>query len=697
MANPFTSGLKQSSNSATAPKNTINDPGKSHHLTHNTFNNSYHFYNTERFGDVVPFYVSEGVPSDKNPLRSTHTLKTFATESPLMTGISKKKGYFAVPYKAILPNNYDKVFVQPKKGDDVTSYVNTFFDLKPLFVQIKDACYNLPNFSVPTKTQDLTRIFKFVFALEMFFSHGSLLNILGYKISRRFYFDGYRFGSKAYSRYSFDWWFDNYFVDFLREFRISITIPSLSDDAADGMPVFRNWERDPDNLSVIPFGVKVSDHRFVELMRDNPDFEVSYFNGFDDQDKLSSLFSEIIEIPLSNVLITSYNDEVYPFNFARLAAYQITHRVFFTNDDVDNIYTANLYRQNLESIYDKILGYDIPYPTFLFNGVKTRYDILSGRVVQANILNFFLSAFEIFDGQSSYDDMFDYTYLFIHELFSIQKSLRFGDYFLGSRISPLAVGDVNAPVVANNVSAIDTTKSIQMQRFTNFVNKIPSQVSAYLREMFNINPAPDLTEPSYLAVTKSDITGFEVENTTSDNQGALVVNLISNDSNFAFEVDVDDPCIIVGVSWYEMPRIYTGTIERQMLHATRNDMFQPMLQYIGDQPIYGLEFDSRFTMTPFAYALRNMEYKQRFHQASGGFVESLKSWANVIDNDADDNVEIAIKHICPYLIRAKNYEFDRFFGSLTGFSLGTYFHFIVKYQNENNITRPMAVSPQILG
>lgn len=688
--NPFSTGSRQSSNSATAPRNSVNEPHTYNRLTHNTFDRSYDFYNTERYGDVTPFYVDEMVPGDKNPLYSTHELKTYTLQSPLMTGISKKKGYFAVPYKAMLPLNYDKIFAQPKKGDDVPVLSNTCFNISDINWRTF-----ITSFITPNTFEELTHRFKFILLIEMFFSSGSLIHMLGCKLGASMFFQSSSFANKwtIDERISFDSWFDHTFSEFFRDFGIAINCPSIGENGS----YFRTYGPYTDVPN--PDGVKVSSRRLLELMRENPDFVVTNIvdsNGVAGIQTESVLaFFQRVKDELNNCYVTFGNTD-RPFNYQRVLAYQLSHCVFFSNDDVDNIYTANLFRQNILSLLNLDLSSDFNY--FSYNGVKTQYDVLSGAVIGpilADVL-YILSA-SASASNVNYDSV-NSRYCAFSEIFSIKQSLRFSDYYSGARINPLAVGDINAPVVNDGVSAIDMTQNIQVQRFLNFVNKIPSQISAYLRETFNVQPAVDLTEPSYLAVTKSNISGFEIENTADLNQGKRVVNLHSNDGNFAFEVDIADPCIVIGLSWYEMPRIYSSIVERQWFHEDRMDMFQPMLQYIGDQPIYRAELNSRLAYSePFAYTLRNMEYKQRVHQASGGFVENLSSWANVVDNNENDNEDVITYELDPYFIRARNYEFDRYFSSLTGFSLGSYFHFIVRYSNKNNITRPMAVSPQILG
>lgn len=673
MANPFTSGQRQQANSATAPRNSVNDPKAKPKLTHNTFNRSYDHYCTQRYGDLHPFYIEDSVSGDNNPLYSKHQLKTYTLQSPMMTGLAMRKGYFAVPYKAMIPFNFEKVFINPKKGDDVLDNVGT------VIPQFSSSFFPISTFVAPVDGafDELTLRVKFILYLEMFFSSGSLLHALGYKLNRCFRITTTT-GSVPFfnsSFKSFDGFFDIFFDSLFRD-GISVEFPSLG-------VTYSTY----DVLGVS----KVSYHRMIELLRDYPDFKIIDNDGQSDgfSQVVLDLFAEVETVFTSNVSIQVPSR---PFDFSRLLAYQISSIVFFSNDDIDNVYTANLFRQNCSSLL-------IPYSgraVFSYNGVTCDFDILSGRYLSIALNGF--CGYAPFVVSANINTQLDSVYCYISEIFQFRKSLRFSDYFLGARMSPLSVGDINAPVVSNNVSAIDMTRSISIQRFTNFVNKIPSTIAGYLKEMFGVESAVDLTEPSYLGVTMANVGGFEVENTSSENQGKLVTNLATCGGDFAFEVQISDPCVIIGMSWFEQPRIYADIIERQMLHTDRFDKFQPMLQYTGDQDIKQCEFFARNPYSePYAYTLRNMEYKQRVHQATGGFVENLPSWANVrgeqdYENESDDNVTINSD-----LIRAKNYEFDKYYSSLEGLSLGNYFHFIVKYMNENKVTRPMAVAPEILG
>ena len=196
-----------------------------------------------------------------------------------------------------------------------------------------------------------------------------------------------------------------------------------------------------------------------------------------------------------------------------------------------------------------------------------------------------------------------------------------------------------------------------------------------------------------------DIKGFEVNNTSAEQFDVGMPNtttsqLRSADNRHIFEIEIDEPCYLIGINSYETPRIYSMTLDRFAMHHDRYDDFIPQMQYIGDQDIMASEINSlRKVETPYAYTLRYMEYKLRYSYASGGFIKALPSWAFITDNE-DGNPPSDV--INPNFIRSSPSEFDRFYKSLTGFSLGNYFHFIVAHTNVTSPSRKMEYTPEIL-
>lgn len=80
------------------------------------------------------------------------------------------------------------------------------------------------------------------------------------------------------------------------------------------------------------------------------------------------------------------------------------------------------------------------------------------------------------------------------------------------------------------------------------------------------SPSPDYHFPKFISHNDFVVAGKEVANTTSTNQGEYVTNLDTADDTYAFEVTVDMPCVILGISYFSLPRVYSQTKERFFFH-----------------------------------------------------------------------------------------------------------------------------------
>lgn len=106
--------------STTTPGSKINDATGKVVRTRSRFPQmSYPFYNTQRFAVYHPFFVMEGVEGDKLPIRSSHEVRSFTLKAPLMQDIKRKKDFFKVDMRSILPLNWDKFYTNPLRGDDI--------------------------------------------------------------------------------------------------------------------------------------------------------------------------------------------------------------------------------------------------------------------------------------------------------------------------------------------------------------------------------------------------------------------------------------------------------------------------------------------------------------------------------------------------------------------------------------------------
>lgn len=660
-----------SPNSATQPTKAVNRQGVSVPRSHNTFDMSYFMYKTQHYGTLEPFFVMEGVAGDKIPLQSSHDVRTFPMSSPFLSKLKLNKDYFMVPMQAILPNSWEYIFKNPSQGDDVPEDAYCRISLEAIFISIKnfqEKC--IDSFTDSQNGQIAIRNFLgSTLLLDIIFSSGSLLYSLGYNTSRVA-----KIKNAAGTVYSFD-----QFIDVCYSY-LNIRSFSLTLDGK----VF-NYVSDPskqDNTHTY-----VSKHQIIDLLR-------QYFPYITSSDIVVN--QGVTPLKFDNLQDSFLTD----VDLSRVYAYQLACYQYYVNPQVDFIYNSQLWRDNLYSLIDSSF-YSVTNTnfkqsnniTFSINGIQVPYDYASKYYLNKVIFK----VFETITPFSSFSTHFQ----LLSYIFGYNSALKFGDYFTDCRTRPYSPGDMNAPVVANNVSAIDITKSISMQRFLNSVVRLGNNFGDYLRGIFGTTPSPDYHFPKFISHQEFDISGFEVAN-TSESQGNLVTNLKSQDDKFAFEVEVDMPCILIGISYFIMPSVYSQTIDRHFFHLDRFDMFNPMLQFIGDQPVDYKELTTYYynaggSDDTFGYQSRFAEYKQRYSIATGGFSDNLPAWAYVVDKVIGNERNILpFTKQSPYFIRALSSDFDRFLSGLTGNSLGHDFHFIVVYNNKCVCNRPMEVNPNIL-
>lgn len=661
--------------------NSQNTPTANVPRTRSTFDLKYHFFDTHRFGEYHPHYVEEGVKDDVLPIRSSHDVRSYTLKAPLMQNITLSKDYFSVPMEAILPLNWEKFFDNPVRGDDVSvevgCCVENFWKKNGAMVSaLWTAFQTIIADTNTTDAQALKAFLRFALIGEYFYSNGSLLASLGCHGAP--YVNIVQ--TVATVPYARSW---DYFVD---EFLSAIVAAAGTTGgftlSVDGYTYTVQYSYKIPNC--------ISLRHALTLMRDNLLFDIS---GVRTGQPVKSVISNM----LSSWSFQFVQANV-PVNISRLWAYQLCCAHYYSNDHIDFVYSADLFRQLIGS-YILTATTTLSNLYFTRNGYRYQYDYLSARfynlmINQTSGASTILST----NNTTGLNAMF---LAYFPALFGFRRSLRYLDYFTGSRAQPLAVGSTGVNVVSNTVDVVDVTRNIQKQRFLNACNRVRHNFEGYLQGIFGGDvPAPDYHNPFFLANTSDTIFGMETENTGAAQMSdaiAITSNLRSNGSRYMLQIHCDRPCIIIGISHYDLPRIYTKSTEREFFQVDRFDMFNPFMQYVGDQPLYLQELGinpsgtNLTNMANFAYTLRHMEYKQRFNQAAGGFVENLPGFAFLANDVRGDQVTIN-----PDWIRSVNDEFDYFYVSLTGYSLGSYFHFIVDTFNDCTGSRPMAYSPSIL-
>lgn len=695
--------------------NAQNQSQGKHIHSYSTFKDSLSYRNclTMRFGEYVPTFVMDGVERDSISVNTSDKIDSLSLAAPFAGSIRKIKESFKVPMQAILPRNWDIIYTQPSNGEDVPTS-----DWRTPNCVIKDPIQPyykiLQGYWAQAKTlTSMTDATKLILPLlttgELFFSNGNLLSVLGYHTGHRFFFKGR----------SYDSIFDEMIVDLFGHVKfITCSFPYKHE----------GYNSQSQSLNYLGLSTNVTDkekfgrgtlRQFLERLRNDPtcDFSLTYEDGYNSADKVSEFFTKWTLDKTSDCYVrwtyaepdTEGIDDLRQndLNLSRLLAYQLVCAHFYTNSSVDTVYSAELYRQYMESLTGQVFMYKAQVPNaieqFSMNGYSRKYDALSGCKIMASTLwDDSGAVLKTFNTVLTAD--FKYRLLYMSMIFGFRRSLRYSDYFVGMRPRPLAPVNTDVAVNSSNkVSVVDITKSIQAQRFANSVMRSRQKVEEYVKSLFGKAPAPDYHNPFFLSREAEVIYGEDVQNTgdaqqTQANSRTGVFG--SNMGRYTFTFDNEDmhPCIYLQIVHFDLKRVYTKTIERQFFIRDRYDMFNPDFQYVGDQPVLGAElgFDAPNQQnfpTVLGYQGRDAEYKQRYDVASGGFVENLPGW---IVNDKVITNGNPVSFINPEFIRSSCAELDPLFLSLTGYSAGSYFHFICITDNNVDARRAMAVDPQIL-
>lgn len=653
---------------------------KSAPINHSKFDLSYHHFMTPSYGRITPFLKLEGVSGDDLTIRNNSKVRSYTLKSPLMSDVYMQKDYFSVPMESILPQNWNKIFTNPVIGDDVVAEDCNCL-INPSLINFGDMI-NLAFSSFEPGAGWFPHIgLNALFLCEKFLSKGSLFSLMGINLWSCLQIQNSTITDAPLSvdlQIADNSDFDDIEDLILSWFR-AYCLANTNAISCDYIELDSSQSAGYIEKSKAFFPSYVGDTTYFE---DFLDFaREHYLTGFD-------------KIGVTSEYTFSKGNVAYApidinLNISSIAAYQIICAHYFTNDRIDYIYTAELYRQMMRSF---CIGYSSE--TFNYNGIPTLYDELSSHWINSH-------ARKVNSDISKPNLNLYYSFYYIINLLSYNNSLRFSDYFTGSRLTPLAVGNTDISVNSNVVSVIDVSRNIQIQRFLNLVNKTGRKFEEYVSKLFGTYVKPDFHNPSYLGKVRDKVVSYETEN-TSDAQQTKSVSVTSSfnqtSSNFAFEFHCDRPSIILGVCSFDVPRVYSRIIERDALHYDRFDYFNPFMQFIGDQEVRRIEISPSVGSNwnePWGYQSRYAEYKTRVPICSGGFSKQnvLPSWQFVADSDM--NIEYS-QNIDPSYIRSRRSELDKFYLSLTGESPATRFHFIVDMHNNIDAKRNMVANPNIL-
>lgn len=734
--------------------NLVNDPNYVHEEGYNPFPLTSPGLFTLRYGEVSPTSVFDTVSGDRHLM--SEGVKVFLDEiqNRVISDINTYVDYFNVPYRSIFPINWDKIIVHPNRGSDVPlaalpqipflhlmhKLLNapvTGVSVRPIGggsivpIEIDDSggladlsLYEVNTFESTTPAQWYASNFYFVRLLYLCFimSRGQLLDNLNYSLD---YVSPSV--SSVNSRYGFvknhfqeiiDGFFDS-LSGIASEFSVSLVGVDLSYNSDEGENILTNNYYDFSRVRAYSQDNAVKLRYIPTDSWSLTDFRAALYDCFERGlypliyvDELDGMGP--VPIPLAGVMREAYyslssylymfvtpdleNEEFETFfdagfmNPARVVAYQQSVAEYMTNDTVDNVFSADLWMQNIRSLMYPSVDMLGTEPTFRYNGIDTEYDLFTTG-------GFFRAWFSAWSFQHGY---FTRLLPFLSNVFIQRRSLRFRDYFASARTRMLAVGDLRIPVQSDGtISPIDTTKGIMFQRFFNAVNRWRRKIKNYMASLFGVVPTVNECAPAWICRRVNPMQSDTTARTSGDDQGKVSTNLVSTTSDFIFDIFIDDFSVVLGVTSFDIQPYYASGIDRSFRHTDRFSIFNPMLQNIGDQEIRTDELTGDVTLLPdkpFGYVTRYGEYKLGLPRAHGGFVNNIPARAFIYPTKSISryNGDKVSWHIDSDFIRDAPYFLDLFKPALTSLSPAQYYHFTASVNNPHESSRKISMWPGIL-
>ena len=361
-----------SPNGSTQPTKAVNRQGVNVARSYNQFDLSYHNFKTQHFGLYEPFFVMHGVEKDKLPLHSLHEIRTLPMQSPIMSPLQMSKDFFMVPMQSILPKTWELIYRNPSQGSDVPDDANCVVRANSVYSFLDDLSTFISNPDV--SEESFSSLAQRLLILELFFSSGSLLYNLGFKLNPLVSCNAVDGGK---TRMSFDTYFDSLFTYLFDNMRDSnkYLVMQISGSFGENVYVLDESHSFPsDQETSRTFFVTRS--QVLDLMREKW-FDIR----FHESPLLPSLTSYIPTWYKENIDLDSEGKPLL-LNLDSLLAYQVICSQYYVNPQVDFIYNCEIFRENFNSLFIDAFGskswYNTEFLYFDYNGNRLSYDYFSG-------------------------------------------------------------------------------------------------------------------------------------------------------------------------------------------------------------------------------------------------------------------------------------------------------------------------------
>lgn len=696
--------MNTASSSPVSPERNANQAAPVNNEGYNSFDHSRLELYTQRFSEVMPCYFDKCIEGDNVVNQATQDVRTFALQSPLMNNLKMYRSFYAVPLSAIAPKAWEYLLRQPNRGQDITfadydisgTFSQVFAIPIALYKRCKEILAQGSEMSVSNKNVTLALM---AYYGSLYFSNNGLFKALGYTAPVRVSTTTMAGGDTTPASSLWDRLYSA-FVDMVCEGgRVNL---HFTDE--NGSRVTLHGSQDKVALKHTPSEV----FNFLSL--------ASYYGTLyievDPKQSDITIYQPLVDImseATSQNLDSEWEAITTRVSLRPLVAYQTIMAQFFSSSSVDSIYNAKAYTDTALSLVTKVyelaktLGtssaiHRTPFSySSKVNGVDVFFDAFSGKYNE-----YVASAMAAIVKNGISDTYLLETYqklmcTIANSLVGIGHSLRFSDYFTGSRTRPLAVGDTSIQVNDNAVQVVDVNKSLWIQRFLNAVNRGRQDIYDYLKQLTGVEPPHHMAEPIPLVSEQYNIAGMEIEN-TAEKQGNIVTLLRNNDSRYQYKYFATEPTYIIGVTYFSVLSVYQNATDRTYFMDDRLDWFNSFLQNIGDQPVFARELDSTFSTggleydsKVFGYQQRYAEFKNAVSHARGGFTDgSLPGWSILYNNspykDKYSSFDVTPQVLSSAFLRNFDNIFDPLFASLTGKNQSDRFHFIIStyYNNPYN-------------
>lgn len=689
----------------------INDPEFSNQQGYFPYDLTHSEFITPRFGEVTPSMHLDTVPADRFVVH--HNAKTVLNQidGNLLSTVNQYVDSFYVPFRSVFPYNFEKLIPNPTKGDDLPNsalpqvpfgyLINDFLfseDLYTLYFGEGNSMkfqlglpseINFADYAGNARFPELQFYIARLTLLATILSRGQLLDYFGvqFDFSQENFFEVNSVLQSAIDQFFYELYHNLYSQDESSIFGYPL---SLTDDAFYLSTSSPTYSTSVSNLSTFRQAIsdilERGDLVWFTLDTGSSNLDEAYAN-------LVGVLREIFG-KFSSISISEIDNSTNPFqsgflNIGKILAYQQCIAHYYVNNSVDNIFTSELFMQNLRSIMFPSVNGLSTEPTFDYNGVSTEYDLISSGAWIRSLLD------------SNHRGYMNRQYVYLTVMFLMRRSLRYGDYFATARPRMLAVGQLSISVADGAVSPIDVTQNLLKQRYLNAANYIGSGILQWYASMYGVTPSDTGTFPRFLAHRKIELQN-QITNNTAQDQGAQTTNLVGYSDNNAFDVFIDDFGYILSVVSYDVLPVYCSGIDSTYRLADRFDFFNSMMQNIGDEPIlieelYG-DIGNDDAVSVFGYTMRDSKYKFKKSRAHGAFVNSLPGFLFKYPYGLISN-EVSLYEyygISPEFIRDKPIYMDSLVPKMTGISPASYFHFVVSVVNQVHAARKIQATPPVL-